>query len=323
MIKVSVIVPVYKVEQYLKECVDSIVGQTYPDIEIFLVDDGSPDACPKICDEYAAKDNRIKVIHQENAGLSQARNAGIKAATGDYLLFVDSDDKFADCGVVQKLVEFLQTNESTVTYCCSIAKFENGDTEYNFIPAKVCEPQLNPDDFLSFIKQNRLSMAAWTFAVRRDYILNHNLFFYPGILYEDIEWFSRLLLAQPDLIVNVFTAPYYLYRNNPASITHSFGEFHLQSYKKVLDLYKEQMKSYPQSSFLNFMFNSTLYSMVIFSEKSCLTNSDFFKKNRPVIKSLFRQNYNLLTTRNKVLYYFIVFSPKLFFILRRVILSFR
>lgn len=90
--KVSVIVPVYKVEKYLEQCIDSIIGQTYQNLEIILVDDGSPDNCGRICDEYAATDDRIKVIHQENGGLSAARNAGLDIATGDYIAFVDSDD---------------------------------------------------------------------------------------------------------------------------------------------------------------------------------------------------------------------------------------
>ena len=92
MVQISVIVPVYKVEQYLRKCVDSIMKQTLEDIEIILVDDGSPDKCPVICDEYGQKDNRIKVIHKTNGGLSDARNAGVRAASGEYLLFVDSDD---------------------------------------------------------------------------------------------------------------------------------------------------------------------------------------------------------------------------------------
>lgn len=89
---ISVIVPVYKVEPYIHRCVDSILEQTYQNLEIILVDDGSPDNCPAICDEYAAKDKRVKVIHKPNGGLSDARNAGMAAATGEYLSFVDSDD---------------------------------------------------------------------------------------------------------------------------------------------------------------------------------------------------------------------------------------
>ncbi len=97
---ISVIVPVYKTEQYLRRCVDSILNQTYPDFELLLVDDGSPDNCPRICDEYADRDPRVKVIHKENGGLVSARNAGILAAQGDYICYVDSDD-WADENMLQ------------------------------------------------------------------------------------------------------------------------------------------------------------------------------------------------------------------------------
>ena len=93
--KISVIVPVYKVEQYLRKCVDSIIKQTYSNLEIILIDDGSPDNCPIICDEYAMKDNRVVVIHKKNGGLSDARNVGIAKSTGKYITFVDSDDYIA------------------------------------------------------------------------------------------------------------------------------------------------------------------------------------------------------------------------------------
>lgn len=89
---ISIVIPVYKVELYLEKCIESIINQTYKNLEIIIVDDGSPDNCPKICDEYAQKDNRIKVIHKENGGLSDARNAGIDVAAGKYIAFVDSDD---------------------------------------------------------------------------------------------------------------------------------------------------------------------------------------------------------------------------------------
>ena len=90
--KISIIVPVYKVEQFLPQCIDSILAQSFADFELILVDDGSPDNCPAICDEYAARDSRISVTHQKNGGLSSARNAGIAKSSCEYLCFIDSDD---------------------------------------------------------------------------------------------------------------------------------------------------------------------------------------------------------------------------------------
>ena len=108
--KISVVVPIYKVEKYLDRCIYSIINQTYTNLEIILVDDGSPDNCPKICDEYASKDNRIKVIHKQNGGLSSARNAGIKVATGDYIGFVDSDD-FIELDMYEQMYKVAYEND--------------------------------------------------------------------------------------------------------------------------------------------------------------------------------------------------------------------
>ena len=113
---ISIIVPVYKVEDYLNRCVDSILRQTYSNLEIILVDDGSPDDCPRICDEYAKKDERIKVIHKTNGGLSSARNAGLKISTGKYISFIDSDD-WIDVMFIERLYKILVDNNTQLSAC--------------------------------------------------------------------------------------------------------------------------------------------------------------------------------------------------------------
>lgn len=113
---ISVIVPIYGVEDYLRRCVDSLLSQTYENLEIILVDDGSPDGCPVICDDYAGRDKRIRVIHQKNAGLSGARNAGIGIASGEYLAFVDSDDYVAP-DFIQSLYELMQETDCPIGQC--------------------------------------------------------------------------------------------------------------------------------------------------------------------------------------------------------------
>lgn len=114
--KVSIIVPVYKVEKYLEECLESLRNQTYTNLEIILCNDESPDRCPQICDEYAEKDSRFKVIHKKNGGAASARNAGLEIATGDYIGFVDSDD-FVDDNYIEKLVDNLEENEVDISVC--------------------------------------------------------------------------------------------------------------------------------------------------------------------------------------------------------------
>lgn len=122
---VSVIVPIYKVEPYLRRCLDSIVNQTYTNLEIILVDDGSPDACPQICDEYAARDNRIVVIHKENGGLSDARNAGLDICKGEYISFIDSDD-WVDEKYVEVLYEIQKKTAAELSICVYDSFLEDG-----------------------------------------------------------------------------------------------------------------------------------------------------------------------------------------------------
>ena len=112
----SIIVPIYNSEKYLKECMDSILSQTYPDMEVLLVDDGSPDNCPQICDEYAAKDSRIRVIHQKNGGAANAKNAGLRIASGEFLAFADSDD-WVEPDAYGYMLEQLQKYEADVVQC--------------------------------------------------------------------------------------------------------------------------------------------------------------------------------------------------------------
>ena len=122
--KVSIIVPIYKVEKYLDKCIKSIINQTYKDIEIILVDDGSFDNCPKICDKYKKIDNRIKVIHKKNGGLSDARNKGIDIACGTYILFVDSDD-YIELDAVSYMVNYALKYEADIVSCYFNTYYEN------------------------------------------------------------------------------------------------------------------------------------------------------------------------------------------------------
>lgn len=121
---VSIIVPIYKVEPYLRRCLDSIVNQTYTNLEIILVDDGSPDSCPQICDEYAAKDKRIVVIHKENGGLSDARNAGLDICKGEYISFVDSDDWVANV-YIEILLKSITESNADIAICNFIKTSQN------------------------------------------------------------------------------------------------------------------------------------------------------------------------------------------------------
>lgn len=128
---ISVIVPIYNVEDYLDRCVESIINQTYKNLEIILVNDGSPDNCPQMCDDYAKKDSRIKVVHKKNGGLSDARNAGMKVATGEYVSFIDSDD-YISLDFYETLLQTMVDNNSDIVECSVVKFYENSNFDkYN------------------------------------------------------------------------------------------------------------------------------------------------------------------------------------------------
>lgn len=184
----SIVVPVYNVEKYLNRCVDSLIGQTFGEIEIILVDDGSKDGSPKICDEYAKKDKRIKVIHKPNGGLSDARNTGLIRATGDYVLFVDSDD-WLTADAVEKFAVF--TNSK---YDLIVGDGEVIGTPRDFLHIEKKGEYSGIEFLKESTKQSKMPMAAVLNAYRREFLLENQLLFKVGILHEDENFTPKVLL---------------------------------------------------------------------------------------------------------------------------------
>ena len=149
--KISVVVPIYKVQDYLERCIKSIINQTYDNLEIILVDDGSPDECPKICDEYALKDERIKVIHKENGGLSDARNFGIAAATGKYISFIDSDDWISK-DFFSLLYFAIIENDCQIAECGVQKVYDDTMKIQDEIKAGKITPPASKDSYEKFVK---------------------------------------------------------------------------------------------------------------------------------------------------------------------------
>lgn len=227
--RVSVIIPVYNTEKYLEKCLDSVAGQSYKNMEIILVDDGSQDGSPEICNRYATDDPRILVIHQSNGGLSHARNVGMQKATGEFIMFIDSDDYWRDDSVVQKLMDRVKLTHADVT-SFSFAKFEEGkDALTSYFKMNRSMPlHLSRDDQLAFLSEHGLYIAsAWNKLIRRS-LLNEDMQFHEGVYSEDIDWCARLLIKakNSDYIHDVL----YCYRQHNTSISHSITN------KKCLDL---------------------------------------------------------------------------------------
>lgn len=146
---ISIIVPIYKVEKYLKECVDSILAQTYQNFELILVDDGSPDSCPAMCDEFAKRDSRVVVIHKENGGLSDARNAGLDIAKGEYIGFVDSDDYISPI-MYETLINRILTDQSDLAVCEYVRVYDSGEElKSNSLNQNTHNRCYTPNEFIS------------------------------------------------------------------------------------------------------------------------------------------------------------------------------
>ena len=156
---ISVIVPVYKVERYLHECVHSLLAQTFSDIEVILVDDGSPDGCGAICDAYAKSDSRVCVIHQKNGGLSCARNTGIAHARGEYLCFVDSDDYVAP-DYCETLYAMLKDSDCDFSVC-GVCRFQDG-VQPNPVSSQEQNCVIDNVDFLRMHLEKKSEFGVWT-----------------------------------------------------------------------------------------------------------------------------------------------------------------
>ena len=211
---VSVIVPIYKVEKYLDECVQSLVNQTYTNLEIVLVDDGSPDNCPAMCDIWKKRDNRIKVVHKTNGGVSDARNTGIEYASGTYLLFVDSDDVIAD-DFVESLVAVSQQHSALVV--SSVVRFQDEIPAYKLGSVKRCDKQL---------ASARGGMYAWGVLYSRELVDSIDLRFDVSLRnLEDVTW-NAIYLRYISEVMHV-DVPYF-YRMNPTSITSKCSDYKWQ-----------------------------------------------------------------------------------------------
>ena len=210
MMKVSIVIPIYKVEDYLDRCVESVVSQTYKDLEIILVDDGSPDHCPQMCDAWAKKDDRIKVIHQQNKGLSGARNTGIREAKGDWLYFLDSDDYIIPYGI-SLMMECIEKHPDAEMVCAG-AKATNGEFElFSFENRELPEYSHNRNWInRALLQRTTLNMTSWNKLVSKSFILDNNLYFEEGYIHEDDVWnfeiakhMSKLAVCKRDTYVYV------------------------------------------------------------------------------------------------------------------------
>lgn len=228
----SVIIPVYNVEKYLNQCVDSVINQNLDDIEIILVDDGSPDNCPQICDFYAEKYDYVKVIHKKNGGLSSARNSGIDDAQGDYIIFMDSDDWWNPDVSVKDMLSYVKEHPQTEMYLFTSFDYIEGEGYFkrneheNFANIDVSSVK---SYYQSLLNNGNMEVSANTKILKTSFIKENKLYFTENLLSEDNEWIIRVLRVASK--VDKLEYPLYLCRLGRAdSITNSIRK------KNITDL---------------------------------------------------------------------------------------
>lgn len=238
MLKVSIIVPIYKVEKYLRQCIDSIINQSLKDIEIILVDDGSPDNCPKICDDYKKIDSRIKVIHKKNGGLSSARNAGMKIATGEYIGFVDSDD-YIEHDMYEKMyytakehdVDFVmsdyykvhETNKIEVSSIIDDGLYNKNKIKNIIYPQLIMKENIDYGPLL----------AVWHCLYKNSFLKDNDIYFDEVVKYSEDNLFSSIVGYKSESFYYMKGSYFYNYRYNPNSISTTYKEDSLSVYVEM------------------------------------------------------------------------------------------
>ncbi len=273
----SIIVPVYKVESFIHQCVDSIVNQSYQNLEIILVDDGSPDHCGAICEEYAKTDSRIKVIHKENGGLVSARKAGAQVCTGDYVLNVDSDD-FVDLDLVEKIAGIIKEHHpDVVAFDC--LRYFNGETE--LLANQVRRglylqdnlPELQKKLIMDEENQSVFLYTVWSKAIKKELYVPYQMAVWDEIVHgEDVAVTAPVIAHSKSVYVADLSG--YYYRVNPNSITNYFRPSEMKEQNLLASFLSEAMGPDYQSRIDNYM----LFKYTDFLNraiKNCEKYSDF------------------------------------------------
>lgn len=304
---ISIVVPIYNVEQYLSQCIDSILEQSYRNIDIILVDDGSPDGCPGICDSYAEKDNRVRVIHQDNSGLSAARNVGLEVAKGSYITFIDSDD-YIGKHFVERLYDVIRRMDADIGICDYLKVNGNDGKEKEAVSfysysnreciKNMYHPTLHGMEFIACAKMYRTEL------------FKINDILYPaGKIYEDIFTTFKLLFYAKKIVF--FDAVLYFYRQHTQSIMmRRFSLKHLQS----LEATKEACSFFlvrNESILFNMALNAHLrqYVRLYYELVKNRHNIDDYKRVRERFMVQYRGDVNEykkkmnLPLKNKVMYW--------------------
>lgn len=284
---VSVVIPVYNAKPYLDRCVQSVLRQTYTDIEILLVDDGSTDGSGHLCDQIATRDKRIHVIHQQNHGLSSARNAGIRQAAGEYIIFLDSDDEWLlDDGLETLLREGGEGNDLIIFKNVHIWRNERYDYTKDYDLKVLSRLHTAQDVFTYLVMTQQFRMSACFLLVRRKLLTDYDIYFPLGLISEDVPW--SLHLWQHASLVSFFNLDFYGYYHRADSLSSTPSIHVYESYGEIFSYWKEQCKNdcVNKESILTYLADMWVNRGYYYLQLK--------KADRPEALNILRQNTDLL-----------------------------
>lgn len=278
---VSVIIPIYKVEKYLAKCIDSVLNQTYKNLEIILVDDGSPDNCGKICDEYALKDSRIKVIHKKNGGLSDARNAGLDLSCGEYVLFVDSDD-YIHSDMINILYTTLKRDDSDMAVC-NVQYVDENDNNLDNKMKVVDAEKLTGYQVLQKLQSNDTFIISCAKLYKK--VLFEQIRFPVGRIHED-EFIAHRLFNKCKTVSCISQRLYY-YLQREGSITNV--EYTCSSLDGIEALI-ERTELFFDNSYDLLAVETLLFSIYIYGVRIVHIENDLnLRKRKRTLRKLYRK----------------------------------
>ncbi|MBS4198408.1 glycosyltransferase family 2 protein [Bacillus sp. FJAT-49732] len=287
--KVSIVVPIYKVEKYIHRCIESILEQTYTNLEIILVNDGSPDNCGKIIDEYAGKDNRIHVVHKKNGGLSDARNKGMEYATGEYTLFVDSDD-WLERNMVEVLVKISLDYQADVVQSAFYYAY-NDHLLYDNRYFSQNDPHvlLNKKELMyELVRNEKVKNFAWGKLYKTNLI--KNLPFKKGVLFEDVFW-AHLVMHRVNTYV-ISHKPMYYYLQRDESIVANYSLRNLDIIEGLKERHKFIEQHYDNlidESFTVILTNCLIHYNLLMMNRRIDENGICKKRIRSYIKMHYKE----------------------------------
>lgn len=325
---VSVVVPVYKVEKYLEKCINSLLDQSYPNYEIILVDDGSPDNCPQICDTYSRQYENIRVVHKKNGGLSSARNAGVENARGRWIVFVDSDD-FVECDYISYMWEIKNKYSSDFVVCGVTDEDEHG----NYLGSNgnsSCEVMNPKDAFFSIYFGRNACFQAYSKLIDKD-ILEHNPF--PDGYYEDFATTYLWIDAAKRIVLGDGSGNYHYIQRDGGILKRKLTKDHLHCFEICDEITAYVGRKYPEFEKYNYLLYQKQVVQMLNKQK--LTKKQLgdvfdrykrmFRKN--ALRRVFDKNvgvktraYTVLLSTNPCVY---ILSVKLIGNVRNLILAFK